>query len=53
MKRKLEKYVSSGTSLDGKSALPTIEPSTTECQLIHSYVRENFLNLIETHCPKV
>ncbi len=43
----------SGTSLDGKSALPSIEPTDHECEVLHSYVRENFQSLLESNCPKV
>lgn len=45
-------YVS-GTSVDGKSKLPSIEPAENECQKIHAYIRTNFQTLLQTHCPKV
>lgn len=44
---------SSGTSLDRKSVLPSIEPTQEECQLIHSSVRNQFQSLLKSHCPKV
>ncbi len=45
--------ISSGTSLDGKSILPSIEPSDQDCEGIHSYIRNQFQSLLESHCPKV
>ncbi len=46
-------FITSGTSLDNKSALPSIEPTDQECQVLHSFVRDNFHSLLKSNCPKV
>lgn len=46
-------FIFSGTSLDGKSALPTIETTDHECEILHSLIQKNFQSLLESHCPKV
>jgi Zn finger protein HypA/HybF involved in hydrogenase expression len=46
-------FVFSGTSVDGKSILPSIEPTDHECEILHSFVRKNVHSLLEYHCPKV
>ncbi|CAF3793914.1 unnamed protein product [Rotaria sp. Silwood1] len=46
-------FYPNGTSLDGKTILPSIEPTEHECQILHSYIRNNFQSLLEIHCPKL
>ncbi|CAF1457535.1 unnamed protein product [Adineta steineri] len=46
-------FYPNGTSLDNKSVLPSMEPTDQECQIIHSFVRDNFQSLLESNCPKL
>jgi hypothetical protein len=46
-------YIYSGTSLDNKSTLPSIEPTDNEYEILHSFIRNNFQSLLQSNCPKV
>ncbi|CAF0811456.1 unnamed protein product [Rotaria sordida] len=46
-------FYPNGISLDGKTTLSSIEPTEDECQILHTYIRNNFQSLLELHCSKL